>query len=221
MLMLLINSSKDVNIDDVVTTLLSQLKQKHPQAGPVYWANRCWALMYWQPIYLAVYCVHKHHGWLSFKDFQIKLEDQQVSDAFIFESGWLKKTEAITDISNLVQQQALTLKPLLECYLVSLRKQIPINSTNAWRLIADCLLIALLEIQTLNNKQKLLYSSIWLQAFGLYDRKGNPHSQLKENLLHEDSYLVLDRKSCCMHYLIESGSPCDTCNKYSCKEQAR
>lgn len=215
------NSSSNAAIDAVIVTVLSQLKQDHPQAGPVYWSNRCWALISWQPIYLAVYAVHKHNGWFCFNKFQLELGNQTISDDFIFGSDRLQKSADITDISALIQQQVLALKPLLELYHARLINQIPLNSINAWRLIADCLLIAMLEIQTISNQQKLQHSSFWLNTFGLYDRKGNPHSQLKEYSCPDGNYLILDRKSCCMHYLIEPESPCDTCNKYSCKEQPR
>ena len=215
------NSSKNADIDTVIATLLSQLKQDHPQAGPVYWANRCWALIYWQPIYLAVYAVHKHNSWICFNKFQLELDNQAISDDYISGSDRLQKSADFIDISVLIQQQVIALKPLLEIYFSRLRKQIPLNSINAWRLIADCLLIAMLEIQTMSNQQKLQNSSFWLKTFGLYDRKGNPHSQFKDMSCQEGSNLTLDRKSCCMHYLIEPENPCDTCNKYTCKEQTR
>ena len=221
MLTLVETDSNTATLDVAIDTLLLQLKKDHPQAGPAYWANRCWALIYWQPVYLAVYSVHKHNGWMSFKKFQLALGNQSTSDDFILANSGFNKAADTTKIPFLLKRQALELMPLLEIYLDRLKKHIPINSINAWRLIADCILLVLLEISTINKQNTLDYSRRWLMAFGLFDRNGKPHSQLKEDFNPEHSGLALDRKSCCMHYLIEPNNPCNTCIKYSCTIRTR
>lgn len=207
-------------IDSVVDALLSQLKSDHPEAGPAYWSNRCWALVYWQPIYLAVYSVHRYHHWVSFSDFQLGFDGKKVSGFYFSNTHWLNEDSAVQGNHSLIEQQALELKVLLESFFHQLTATIKINAINAWRLIADCILMVLLDIEQINDDQKVDISYQWLKAFGLYDRKGNPHSQLKPIYNPKSTYpkeccsLGLDRKSCCMHYLIDSNNPCDSCNKY-------
>ena len=206
-------------INSVVNALLLQLKYDHPEAGPVYWSNRCWALIYWQPIYIAVYCVHAHHSWISFSDFQLGFDSSQVSGFYFSSTHWLSKDHSIQEDISLIKQQALELKVLLESFFQQLTASIKINTINAWRLVADCILMVLLEIEQLNDNQKIDMSYQWLKALGLGDRHGNPYSQLKTTYNTEITYpkicnpLVLDRKSCCMHFLIDVDNPCDTCNK--------
>lgn len=221
MLTMVQTNLKTTNLDAVIDTLLLQLKRDYPQAGPTYWANRCWALIYWQPIYLAVCSVHKHNGWMSFKEFQLVLDHQSTSENYILASNEFNQAAHITEISFLIKRQAFELMPLLEFYLARLKKRIPINSINAWRLIADCILLLLLETPTISKQYKLDYSQLWLKASELFDRHGNPHSQLTDAANSGRTGLVLDRKSCCMHYLIEPKNPCNTCNKNSCKTRTR
>ncbi len=213
-------------IDSVITALLSQLRHDQPEAGPVYWSHRCWALVYWQPIYLAVYSVHRHNSWISFKDFQLGFNGKQTSGFYFSNSNWLKESNVIRIKSNIIQHQALELKTLLDTFFSQLSSVIKINTINAWRLVADCILLVILEFEEFSNEQKIDYSYQWLRALKLYDKRNTPHSQLK--VIHKQktcynkknidqdktSQLVLDRKSCCMHFLIDAKNPCDTCNKY-------
>jgi hypothetical protein len=79
--------------------------------------------------------------------------------------------------------------------------------------------MVLLKIEQLSDNQKIDMSYEWLKALGLCDRHGDPYSQLKTTYNTEIIYpkrcspLGLDRKSCCMHFLIDVDNPCDTCNK--------
>jgi siderophore ferric iron reductase len=206
-------------IDTVVDALLSKLKHDHPEAGPVYWSNRCWALIYWQPIYIAVYSVHAHHSWISFSDFKLGFDSSQVSGFYFSSTHWLNKDHSIQEGNSLIKQQALELKVVLESFFQQLTASIKINTINAWRLVADCILMVLLKIEQLSDNQKIDMSYEWLKALGLCDRHGDPYSQLKTTYNTEIIYpkrcspLGLDRKSCCMHFLIDVDNPCDTCNK--------
>jgi siderophore ferric iron reductase len=206
-------------IDTVVNALLSKLKHDHPEAGPVYWSNRCWALIYWQPIYIAVYSVHAHHSWISFSDFKLGFGSSQVSGFYFSSTHWLNKDHSIQEGNSLIKKQALELKVVLESFFQQLTASIKINTINAWRLVADCILMVLLEIEQLSDNQKIDMSYQWLKALGLFDRHGNPYSQLKTAYNKKKAYqkrcspLGLDRKSCCMHFLIDANNPCDSCNK--------
>lgn len=208
------------DIDSVINILLSQLKFDHPKVGPVYWSCRCWALIYWQPVYLAVLAVHQHHSWISFKDFQLGFDGVNLSGFYFSSPSWLVEENCTKKISIVIKQQVLELKPLLERFFLQLTSVIKINTTNAWRLIADCILIIILEIQDINISKKIYFSDQWLKAFGLHDKKDRPYSQLKPvyNQITKDNQevkqLVLDRKSCCMYFLIDPSNPCDTCKKY-------
>ena len=201
-------------IECVINKLISQLKHDHPEAGAVYWANRCWALIYWQPVYLALYSVHQHQSWISFKDFDLGFDGTSVSGFHFSNPHWLNDSKTLTDVSSLIIHQALDLKTLLESFFDQLVSTIKINTINAWRLIADCILMVILEFEEIDDTQKADISQQWLKAFDLYDKKDQPYSELKWNHAKDGSKLVLARKSCCMYFLLDSKNPCDTCNKY-------
>jgi siderophore ferric iron reductase len=201
-------------IDCVINKLISQLKHDHQEAGAVYWANRCWALIYWQPVYLALYSVHRHQSWISFSDFHLGFDGTSVSGFYFSNSRWLNDNKTVTDVSSLIIQQAFALKSLLENFFNQLVSTIKINTINAWRLIADCILMVILEFEEIDDKQKSDISQQWLKAFDLYDKKDQPYSQLKTTHTQDGNKLVLARKSCCMHFLLDSSNPCDSCNKY-------
>ncbi len=207
------------DIDLVVGSLLAQLKREYPKAGPAYWSNRCWALIYWQPVYIAVYAVHKHHSWIAFDNFLLGFNHSKVSGFYFSESSWLIKTDLIQpahaqEVHALINQQAIVLKTLLQNYLQRLSSKIKINRVNAWRLISDCILMVMLELDDMSNSDKLTFSNYWLTSLGLYDKNNKPYSQLNQLA---NNQLILKRQSCCMHYLIDAENPCSTCNKFSRK----
>lgn len=222
--LLRLSQPPDAGLELIINTLLLQLKSEYPNAGSVYWSNRCWALIYWQPVYLAVYAVHKHHNWIFFNDFKLGFDNSSVSGFFFSKPNWLAEKTDNQSIDDLIDHQAHELKILLEDYFKQLSRSIRIHPINAWRLIADCILMVLLEIDEVNQPDKVRFSTIWLKKLAFYDRNNKPYSQYKQteiktsDLTHCKNRLVLKRKSCCMHFLIDPNNPCISCNKYSCKK---
>ena len=188
--------------------LYSELSRAFPTAGKVYWINRCWALLYWQPIYLSVLAVHECKSILESQQLQSLIRNQSIYGFLPLEDSAIQPA---LSHSSLITQQAKHLQTKLEQDFDLLSSIGRIAKGNAWGLIADCILMVLKKLPSLTQQQRLLYADQWLSALQLFDPQGKPLSEL---VIYPDAEsLLLNRKSCCMHYLRDKNDLCISCPK--------
>ncbi len=195
------------NHQSVIKALLSHYSRVQPIAGKDYWATRVWTLITWQPIYLS----------------NLSCLQQRVEQAVIYGYGF--QGPAFEDGDSQSPQQTLQtmarrLKEMIDELFDSLNALMPLNKANSYGLIADSIMHALLALQELDpNFDDLAVMEIakqWCQALGLINRKGQLLSELQTiKLDNQQTRLVLKRKSCCKHYLVDQDDLCNSCSRQS------
>ncbi|WP_419812126.1 (2Fe-2S)-binding protein [Bacterioplanoides sp.] len=194
--------------------LHSQLAQSYSSAGKVYWANRLWALLYWQPVYLAVSSLHYEHVVIDFLAFEQFIQGTSISGfrpLTVLSLSTQPSGHTCISADQRIIQQAESLNALLQEYLTCLQSITRISELNARGLVADALLTAINQ-QALSDQQKQQAAEQWLTAMQLYDREGIPLSALNY-APGTSSPLLLQRRSCCMHYLRDRHDICRSCPK--------
>jgi len=186
--------------------LYSELSRAYPAAGKVYWINRCWALLYWQPVYLSLLAVHQCNCLLDTKQLHRLIRGHSIY-------GFLPLTDSAlqtgTPDKELIKQQAIVLKNQLQQDYQQLLSLSRIAKGNAWGLVADCILRVLQQFTFLNFQQKISYGHQWLSAMNLFDHQGRPRSELV--MCNESKQLLINSKSCCMHHLRDKNNLCAGC----------
>jgi len=208
----------NANHQTVIKALLSHYSQAQPIAGKDYWATRVWTLITWQPVYLSVYAVH-----VMKKPLNLSCLQQRVEKAVIYGYGF--QDSALEDGDSQSPQQtlqtmALRLKEMIDESFDSLNALMPINKANSYGLIADSIMHALLALQELDpsfdDLSIMEIAKQWCQALGLINRKGQFLSELIIiELDNQQTRLVLKRKSCCKHYLVNQNDLCASCSRQS------
>jgi len=211
-------SLSKANHQSVIEALLSHYSRVQPIAGKDYWSTRVWTLITWQPIYLSVYAVH-----VMKKPLNLSCLQQRVEQAVIYGYGF--QGPAFEDGDSQSPQQTLQtmarrLKEMIDELFDSLNAFMPLNKANSYGLIADSIMHALLALQELDpNFDDLSVMELakqWCQALGLINRKGQLLSELQTiKLDNQQTRLVLKRKSCCKHYLVDQDDLCNSCSRQS------
>ncbi len=206
------------NHQSVIKALLSHYSRVQPIAGKDYWATRVWTLITWQPVYLSVYAVH-----VMKKPLNLSCLQQRVEQAVIY--GYDFQGSAIVDGDSqspqlTLQTMAQQLKEMVDELFNSLNTLIPLNKANSYGLIADSIMHALLALQELDpsfdDLSVMEIAKQWCQALGLINRKGQLLSELQIiKLDNKKTRLVLKRKSCCKHYLVDQDDLCTSCSRQS------
>ena len=186
--------------------LYSELSRAFPAAGKVYWINRCWALLYWQPVYLSLLAVHQCNCLLDTKQLHRLIRDQSIYGFLPLSDSALR---AATPDKELIEQQAIFLKSQLQQDYQQLLSLGRIAKGNAWGLVADCILRVLQQFTFLNLQQKISYGQQWLSAMNLFDHQGRPRSELV--MCNQTNQLLINSKSCCMHHLRDKNDLCASC----------
>lgn len=200
-----------------VGTLLSSLRQRHPEAGPHYWGSRAWSLVIWQPVYLAALSVHLAHRLPAVE--QIAQQGQPcLVSGFTLASGQLLADRP----ERLVPVAAGALARLAGRLLPLVQRRVPLHPKMAGRLLADCVLAALLLVQRcdprLDNRQLSALAPAWLHGLGVPDGSSLQPFETPGMPVR----LVLQRKVCCQNFRCRDGELCSTCPKLSREErQAR
>lgn len=198
----------DVLDTEQLIVLYQELATAYPQAGKVYWGNRLWALMYWQPVYLSICAVHGQQTVINFDRYQ---QFRQPLSIYGFKPLEMLDTKDYLSIETAIDLQAEQLKSLLRDYLSVLSSICRISITNAWGLVADALLLVL-KRQPISDSDKLNYAQLWLNRLQLTDKQGRVLSALSY-APGTTTPLLLNRRSCCMHYLRDRADICSSCPK--------
>ena len=201
-----------------VARLISQLQEDFPKAGKAYWGNRCWALMYWQAIYMSVIAVHSTPRIFYLTSFEVKVRESSIYGFSPLSENMLPLLTHYS-VPQRINIQTEQLISHLEKSLSLLTQHTRINLTNAWRLTLDCVFIVLQKLTGINDNDKCLFSQHWHHAFSQtpYFRKHslgyfdvNPS---KLFISAQSNNIVFKRTSCCMHYLHDRNDICSTCPK--------
>jgi len=204
--------------------LLSHWSQAQPIAGPDYWATRVWTLIVWQPIYLSICAAHIGGHFVN-----VKSVSQCVQGSVVM--GYGLNTQAFAAVGKnsqsplqLLASIAAPLRELVDHLYGELNGLIKLNKANAYGLVADCVMHALLALMDANPKwqqpQIISLAENWCEQLGLINRKGLPMSQLVAvKLDNQQSVLTLERKACCKHYLVDPRDPCSNCSRLSWQQR--
>lgn len=210
----------------VLKELLSHCRYSYPQAGERYWSTRVWMLLIWQPAYIAIAAVHGMHKSVDFSCLQ-----QSVSKASVH-GFFLKYSDSMNDFSlsssaenrgfskgwGLVLGTAESLRKLVDGLFSELSSICKLNRTNSYGLVADALLNGLMALARVlpdfGGEQAVLLGRLWCHLMNLENRHGVAVSHLEfESFKAEavETVLVLRRKSCCRHLLVEPDNLCISC----------
>ncbi|MCO7224561.1 siderophore ferric iron reductase [Pleionea sp. CnH1-48] len=185
--------------------LYNTLQSDFAHGGKAYWSMRCWQLLYWQPVFLSVASVHCCQGALKLESLEQRVMNNSVW-------GYSFAQPEITPLpeEQLIHKAGEQLRVLCEHLFEQLSQITKIKRLTAFRLVADGVLKALVRFHAISSNSShentMTLSHHWLSAMGLEDQ-----SQL---LLQESSGLVVQRKACCMHYLIDADDICGNCPKH-------
>lgn len=197
----------------LLDTLLRQLQDSHPAAGPRYWSARLWQLTTWQPVYLAVAASDAGLG--------VSLDGlyQSVRPGVI--TGFTLPPRAVIDCRDdastaflsdhhCLQYNAEQLRVFVDRYFALVNDVITLCRANSYGQVADTLHFALLAAGGAGRRDQLARAGqLWSKASGLVDRRGAPMSGFSD----QHSQLTVARRSCCRHHLIEPGphAYCEDC----------
>ncbi|MAM00360.1 siderophore ferric iron reductase [Hydrocarboniclastica marina] len=205
--------SLSVNADNrqLIDRLYTYWEMAHPEAGQPYWSVRSWIMLVWQPLYLTVIGAHLAGALPDLDDLQQRLRGGLVA-------GFNLSKVILTQPDNpqvRIETGGDQLRHFVDRMYVQLAARTPLKRLSALRLVADMLLNALAQIagtEHWENARTMAYADQWLRAAGL---KGEStltiRSSGKESAGGADEQLVLERKSCCMHYRRHDGDLCEGC----------
>ena len=205
-----------LNHQATIEVLLNHYRKAQPKAGHEYWATRVWTLIIWQPIYLSLYSVHMMEQSFNLATLQQRVEQASVYGYSIETS--INNNDKFQNPATTFQLMTQGLKNLVDELYESINKLMPLNKANSYGLIADTIMHALLAFKNItplfNDQTLILMAEQWCQALGLVNRKGLFLSELKLIDIHsQQSQLMIKRKSCCRHYLIDPDDLCSSCSR--------
>jgi siderophore ferric iron reductase len=188
--------------------LLQHLRTRHPEAGPHYWGCRSWGLLLWQPAYATVLGVELAAALPDWTAMQQRLLPGMVA-GFSLPAQPLRHETA----ASLRQPAATQLSAIAATVLPQLAAQQPLHAKLAGRLLADCVVAALLLLQRLqparDNAAIEQLTAQWLAALDLPQASGVWPVALEQG----GERLALARRACCQHFRRCDGSLCSTCPK--------
>ena len=204
------------NYPSVIKTLLDHYREAQPKAGRDYWTTRVWTLITWQPVYLCLYSVH-----LMKQPVNLSKLQQRVMQASVYGYSFESSVETHADFQNsetLFQRMTQQLKNMVDELFESINTLMPLNKANSYGLIADTVMHGLLALKKasplFDDSTLIIIAKQWCQALGLVNRKGQVLSELKQiDTESQHIQLVLKRKSCCKHYLVDPNDLCSSCSR--------
>ncbi|TXR54401.1 siderophore ferric iron reductase [Reinekea thalattae] len=188
----------------VIQQLYDAIAEQTPEAGHSYWLARCWSLLLWQPLYIAMIGTYEFGCVPSFKGFSQKRHSVYIM-GFGFERAQIYSANQASLIKNSGQQ----LKPLFDHYREQIDrwKRCPLSFTQV--LLADSILANLVLLQKLkpefSGEQILQQGKQWLAAFSLSE------NYLSAFNIADDGSLNFVRRSCCLVYKTQGGELCSDC----------
>lgn len=187
--------------------LLAAMQRQHPRAGRAFWALRTYARLVWQPAYASVMAVEWAGRVLPLAGlrWQLDIAAADVDGFTLPAAAWMTPTPADTRPQAADQVQAMAAR-----LLAAVQAGLPLHPKAARRLLADCVLSALLRAQPrmgCSDDRLRAAGSAWLALLGA----GGDSGYLEVCNAAGRPRLVLDRGICCLDDRREGGELCNTC----------
>ncbi|REG83857.1 siderophore ferric iron reductase [Marinomonas pollencensis] len=198
-----------------LTILHSTLKQAHPEAGAPYWRVRCWGLVCWQPLYLALICVYQLKSVpLNLQHLVQRQQNTMVAGYQLAPGQW--QTGAQGDLIQMVcQSLSIMFKTLQDAHLALFGGKPVLYQT----LLADQLLASLLVAGKLlpecDEAAMTTDFRHWAEALKL------PLTPLKGLQVSADQTTQFVRQSCCLHFRRDDGALCSDCPRQKTKNHKK
>lgn len=188
--------------------LIAWWRAQAPEAGPLYWASRCWTLLIWQPLYLAVWAVHTAGAAPRLDTLAQRVREGMVA-GYALEPHMPEILPEAEAIARAAAEAGAVAARLFEDLSGPLR----LHPKMAGRLQADCLLSGLLAVARSRpdwtpSRTRAL-GTAWLAGMGLSGQS----DYLIFDLPDGGCGLGLARKVCCQHFRRAPGELCASCPK--------
>lgn len=197
--------------------LLVAMQRQHPRAGRAFWALRAYARLLWQPAYASVMAVEwtGHALPLAGLGWQVDTAEAEVSGFTLPAAAWMATP---TDAAR--PQAAGQVQALAADLLAAVQAGLPLHPKAARRMLADCVLSALLRAQPhmgCSADRLRAIGAEWLALLGASGDSG----YLEVRHAAGSPRLVLDRGICCLDDRREGGELCNTCPRLARGERLR
>lgn len=202
----------DADSTPVITALHQFWKSTCPEAGQPYWSIRCWTMLVWQPVYLAVVGVHGARLVPTLLTLR-----QKVNNGVVAGFNFTDKSVSRGAQDTLIARAGGELRQLADALLAQLITITRVRRVSAMRLLADSVLAVLVRLPELipelipemDNQRIQTLSRHWLAAMDLTAQS----DLMPITLSNGREQLALNRKGCCMHYRRHDGDLCASCPK--------
>ena len=186
--------------------LYDDIATLHPEAGNSYWRNRLWALLCWQPLYLAFISIY------GFKTLpNLEKIGQKSSKAMVSGFRFSDEQHVHGEVDELVIIAAKQLHKLFDKYWFDVNQFIKLPKGLSNQLYADgileCLFLLKKNYPKLGNHYIQQQTLLWLESCGLPEK----YSQY----LYEKNKKKLKfiRVGCCLVYKCKRKKQCKNCPK--------
>ncbi|MEL0612339.1 siderophore ferric iron reductase [Marinomonas arenicola] len=197
--------------EQALRTLHHALQEAHPEAGAPYWRVRCWGLVCWQPIYLALICVYQ----LKSVPLNLKalVQNQQATmvAGYQLPDGEWQEGDKEDLIAVICQQLSIFFTEFEEAH----RDLFGGRSVLYQALLADQLLASLIVAGQLlpefNAAKISAEFQRWAKALKL------PLTPLKGFQNNTSAKPIFVRQTCCLHFRRSDGELCSNCPRLQAK----
>ena len=189
----------------VVARLHGEIASAYAAAGRAYHAVRSWSMLVWQPAMAGVMAVHGQNLALP-----VDRMGQCVANGGVYGFRLPAGQSLCGDLSDMIDLTATRIRAIADHLFAELCAIAPVKEKIAYRLLADRILGTLVHIHAHEpHLEVCAHADRWLAAAGLSGMSALADVRLASGALHP----VLDRKQCCLHYLCEPGTLCQSCPK--------
>lgn len=202
------NDVSAVNIE----RLHHYLSRQHPEAGARYWRTRGWGLLIWQPIYLAVIAAHKCRMVVPLNEMGQNFPASGIPSGVLFRHCRFTQRQSTECVQRMAEDLVSGCRNVYVDWCVS-----GLTQKVADRIVADCVLSALLLVYPDQIDDLVERGDLWLTIMGLQGAAGFiPYKNTKG-----ETRLALDKKNCCFRYLCHGRTSCDGCPRQTLDERVK
>ncbi|WP_448546466.1 siderophore ferric iron reductase [Thalassotalea fusca] len=193
----------------ILKSLHDQCLSSFPHAGKAYAAIHTWRQLFWQPVYLAIISVHALDVIIDTATLRQSVKQGSVYGYQVGTSSNPIKSQ--DTLNGNIMYTATRLRKLIDSLFNELSSITKVPRRTAYGLVADCTLSGLMLLPQVmvscSQRQIKTWAITWLDALGL----SGTSDLMTITTKHNASRLMLDRKTCCLHYLNDPENLCVTC----------
>jgi len=190
--------------------LHNYLSLQYPEAGARYWRSRGWGLLIWQPIYLAVIAAHKCQMILPLTEMGQDFLGSGIPSGVLFRRCQFTHGQINDCVQRMAEDLTIGYRNVYSCWRIS-----GLTRKNADRVVADCVLSALLMVYPRQVKVVEELGDLWLASMDLQEAAGF----IRYKNMSGEPRLALEKKNCCFRYLCQGRTPCDVCPRQTMVER--